>query len=1016
MLRTYICFDKKNQGVIYAAGVAGGIFKSTNAGATWSPINDQLTNMIVSCMSQDASGNYIYFGTGEDPSGNYTFVGKGLFKLELATNIVTSIPSSTSFTFINDIICHKTDANTLFMGTRSNGFKISNDAGATWHPAKLATTSVNVATSGNISDVKVASDGSYVFYAGTKLYISQNADDFVADITPTVVISSSRSSVEIAIAPSNTSIMYLSCVNNSGGGSMGAVVQSIDKGLTWTKMTTPIPDPFNPSGFSAQGFYDNVISVDPKNPYRIFLGGVAFWNWVGNSSAQGTWTQAGYQFNYSSPLYVHSDLHAMEWDPFNNNTLIVGGDGGLTRTTNNATSFTTINKGFNVTQAYAIAYQRYPVGGFGGIPVGGAMCGNQDNGTTYVSGIYNGTKGALPVGGGDGNYCDFSHVSPSVLFTSIYYGQVDRASNPGFLNGTSFYDAEYSNFGGNSPGSGFNFASFVTPISLWETDNDYTSIDTVYFKAKSVNNIVGSANGVSKTFLTKMTKSNSSAVFETLKLTLGTGATSTVSLNYTAPPANTYTQNITIGTVTVNVTRREYFTTLSSISTTVVATSFVGNPDYDSLRIKFNTAPSNGLTVRAELSQKYLSGSYVRVSSESSQELTFGYNLTANLASLDSVKVPDIVQSRLAVGISGAVYVVKRPLSFGVTPDWVQVAGPKSLDETNTASPFSGTVNFMTWSSNGNHLYVGTSSGNVYRVSHLHYLIDSVGNATSLPAVDAKYNGINTTGGNANPITPIRCTRIGNFSGSPITSIAISPDTIGGEAIVVTTGVYNTNPKVYYATNPSTLIASSSTSNFVSKMGIGATGLVSGSPVYSSIIELVDNKRVLVGTEYGLYGTSDITVTNPIWSKENNNMLPNVPVTALRQQTRSSLECYNSGMIYAGTHGRGMWTTNNYYSQTAVGVNEITPKDKTTVSSIKLYPNPAHDNVNLSFNIEKSESLTLNIYDLKGNLVMTKYLGKLPEGEQLMQIGTEDLISGNYIVSLSSSNAIVGTNRLVVVK
>ena len=72
--------------------------------------------------------------------------------------------------------------------------------------------------------------------------------------------------------------------------------------------------------------------------------------------------------------------------------------------------------------------------------------------------------------------------------------------------------------------------------------------------------------------------------------------------------------------------------------------------------------------------------------------------------------------------------------------------------------------------------------------------------------------------------------------------------------------------------------------------------------------------------------------------------------------------------------------------------------------------------LNLSFTITKSENLTLSIYDLKGVLVQNKVLGKLPEGEQLMQISADDLISGTYIVSLNSSTEIIGTNRLVIIK
>ena len=888
------------------------------------------------------------------------------------------------------------------MGTAGNGFKISNDAGATWHQAKLATTSALVAGNGVVvSDFKLATDGSYYFYASSKMYVSANGDDFLADITPTIVASGNRSAVELAVSPSNPNVVYASCIN--GSSLNGATIQSINKGQSWTVLTKPIPDPFG-SGGQGQGFYDNVISVDPKNPYRIFVGGAAFWKWNGDASGNGTWMTAAYQFAFNSNLYVHSDLHVLEWNPFNSNSFIVGGDGGLNRTLNDATSFTPINKGFNVTQAYAIAFVRYPSGGFGGLALGGAMCGNQDNGTTYVSGVFNGPKGSLPVGGGDGNYCDFSHINPSALFSSIYYGQVDRANSPGYLNGSGFEDAEVANYG-LKPGTP-GFANFVTPIRLWETMSDKTSIDSVKFIAKSVITSIGSGNGSKKVYLTKCQKSNSSAILETMILTLGNGATSTVSVNYTTP---------SITYVVGSLTKRDYYTTLSSISTTVTATSYAIGDGYDSLKLTFANPPANNLALQVEISQKYLSGADVKVTTKTSQGASFGYALVSNVAAYDSVIVPDIVQARLAVGINGAVYVVKKPLNFSITPDWVQVAGPKSKDATNTNAPYSGEVQTMAWSPNGNHLYVATSSGVLYRISHLHYLIDSVGNKTSAPSVDANYNGINTTGGNGNLNTPIRCTKIGSF-GNIITSISVSNDTTSGGSIVVTTGVYNTNPKVYYAANPASLIASANTSNFISKAGSGATGLISGSPVYSSLIEYTDSKRVLVGTEYGLYATNDITVANPIWSKENNNMLPNVPITALRQQVRNSVECWNSGMIYAGSHGRGMWTCNNYYNQTTVGINEIVSQDKTIVNSIKLYPNPAIENVNLSFNVQKSEALTLNVYDLKGILVMTKFLGKLPEGEQLMQINTQDFVSGNYIVSISSDNALVGTNRLVVVK
>ncbi len=1014
-----ICFDKNNQGVVFAGGNSGGIFKSTDGGSTWNPVNDQLSNMIIDCMSQDASGGNIYFGTGESQGfingdGNSAFMGSGLFKLNIATNAITSVTTTTAYTNINKVVCHKTDPNTIYLGTASNGFKITNDGGATWHPAKLATTSSNIATGGNITDVKLAADGSYVFSAGSALYISNNGDDFVSLITPTVITSANRNSVEIAIAPSNPNVIYLSCVN--GSSLLGGVAQSVDKGLTWVKIAQSSSTTFDPfkSGGQGQGDYDNAITVDPANPYKVFMGGASFWSWYGNNTGVGTWVYAAYQFAIGSQQYVHSDIHAFVWDPFNSSSFFVGSDGGLARTFDAGSTFASINKGYNVTQPYAIAFERFPSGGLNGVPVGGAMSGNQDNGTTYVPGTFNGTRGAYPLGGGDGNYCDFSHINPTSVFSSIYYGQVDRAATTGIYGGASFYDSEYgsasaANNGG--PGSSGSFASFITPIRMYETMSDFKSIDSVDFTAISViNNSAGVGTGATKTFKSKVIKTNNSAIFDSMYVTLGTSPKASFNI---ATPTSTYAAIAGAGTSTFVVTKRDYTTSFSGNSSTITATSYTAQGgDYDSLKISFASAPASGNAIKTELTQRYNSGSEVKVNTKTTSGVKFSYNLPVNLGARKSVRLPDIIQARLAVGVTGKVFVVKNPLNFGITPDWVQVASALSKDESNAPSGFNGTVHTMAWSSDGNHLYVGTDGGSLFRISHLHGLIDSVGNTTSLPAVDANFNGINTIGNAANPNTKIRCTRIGVF-GAVITSISLSPD--DGKRIVVTCGTYS-NPKVYYAGNPANHPATSNVGLFISKMGIGTTGLISTAPIYSSLIEYKDTKRVIVGTEYGVYGTSDITISNPIWVKENNNKLPNVPIFMLRQQTNNSAACYNSGMIYAGTHGRGIWTCDNYYNQSVVGIEEITAKDKTIVSTIKLYPNPAKDFVNVTFSIEKSESLMFNVYDLKGGLVISKNLGKLPEGEQLMQIGTEDLISGTYIVSLSSSSAIVGTNRLVIIK
>ena len=63
-----VAYDMRNNGVMLAAGISGGIFRSTDGGATWAfsnPVNDV---RIVSCFAQDprpGSQDTLYAGTGE---------------------------------------------------------------------------------------------------------------------------------------------------------------------------------------------------------------------------------------------------------------------------------------------------------------------------------------------------------------------------------------------------------------------------------------------------------------------------------------------------------------------------------------------------------------------------------------------------------------------------------------------------------------------------------------------------------------------------------------------------------------------------------------------------------------------------------------------------------------------------------------------------------------------------------------------------------------------------------------
>ena len=56
--------DKNNSAVVFAGSVGGGLFKSTNGGATWNVISDPGANQSVASITQASNGD-IYYGTGE---------------------------------------------------------------------------------------------------------------------------------------------------------------------------------------------------------------------------------------------------------------------------------------------------------------------------------------------------------------------------------------------------------------------------------------------------------------------------------------------------------------------------------------------------------------------------------------------------------------------------------------------------------------------------------------------------------------------------------------------------------------------------------------------------------------------------------------------------------------------------------------------------------------------------------------------------------------------------------------
>lgn len=126
---------------MWIGGVAGGIWKTTNGGAWWTPLDDFLPSLAVSCMVMDPNDpNTLYAGTGEG-FGNFDGLpGAGVFKTTNGgaqwTQLPDTIPAGTDSTSyewvkVNRLAISPFDGDLLFAATNLGIYK-SQDGGWNW--------------------------------------------------------------------------------------------------------------------------------------------------------------------------------------------------------------------------------------------------------------------------------------------------------------------------------------------------------------------------------------------------------------------------------------------------------------------------------------------------------------------------------------------------------------------------------------------------------------------------------------------------------------------------------------------------------------------------------------------------------------------------------------------------------------------------------------------------------------------------------------------------------------------
>lgn len=483
-----IAVHPTNPDIAYVGTAQGGLYRTTNGGATWTPLLDSAASLAIgTIVIAPSNPEVVFVGTGEQSFSADSFFGVGLYRIENASSATPTIIGPInrdaanndvlSGRAIGEIVVHPTDPNIIFVGTTSGIggigpavpatlpnrglFRSTNAMSASPTFTKLAVTSIGVGENRNIVDLAmepgnpnriIASVVGTAALATTPptpadnggLFLTTNALDPIPTFTKTLDIAGNTSTAtrtELAINKvGGTVTVYAASAVGTG-----TVYRSTDGGATWVQAV-------NNNFCSPQCFYDICIDVDPTNASRVYLGGSP-------ALPFGISTNSGASFA-TSASGLHVDSHVIAIAPSNPQVIYFGSDGGIYRSINAGATWTSLsNATYSATQFMSVAI--HP------IDPNFTIGGTQDNGTEMLR--FDGTWRRTDFG--DGGYAAIDQTSSAI--------------------GATMYHTYYNSNAAGGAVMGYAFSEDVNAFENWAfrgcqiagTGNGITCTDSVLFYA-----------------------------------------------------------------------------------------------------------------------------------------------------------------------------------------------------------------------------------------------------------------------------------------------------------------------------------------------------------------------------------------------------------------------------------------------------------------------------------------------------------------------------------------------------
>jgi photosystem II stability/assembly factor-like uncharacterized protein len=411
-----LAVNPTNHNQYYVAAACGGVWKTNNAGITFTPVFDGEGSYSIGCLAIDPKNtNIVWVGSGENNNQRSVAYGDGIYKSEDGGKSWKNMGLKSS-EHIGRIAIDPTNPDIVYVAAYGplwtsggeRGIYKTTDGGNTWKQV------LKVSDYTGCNEVIVDPRYPNIVYAAAHqrqrkvfTYIGGGPESALYRSTDSGASwnkimnglpSGELGRIGLNYSPVNPDVLFAIVEGNDGG-----VYRSNDRGASWEKQ----------GSYSTTGNYYQKIYCDPKDINKLFV----------TNTYLGVSRDGGKTFSNLGEKSKHVDNHVIWIDPDNTNHYLVGCDGGLYESFDAAENWL-FKPNLPVTQFYKVSTDNT-------LPFYHVHGGTQDNfsiggpsRTTSLNGIANSDWYFTSTG--DGFETQVDQSDPNIVYAQSQYGGLVR--------------------------------------------------------------------------------------------------------------------------------------------------------------------------------------------------------------------------------------------------------------------------------------------------------------------------------------------------------------------------------------------------------------------------------------------------------------------------------------------------------------------------------------------------------------------------------------------------------------